>query len=41
MNPFPGRKSVVIMNNCTTHDDDEIHKLIIEDVVILTLKQMA
>ena len=36
MNPFPGKQSVVIMDNCSIHHDEEIRKLIVDECSMST-----
>ena len=31
LNPFPGKQSVVIVDNCSIHHDEEVRKLIIDE----------
>jgi transposase len=31
LNPYPGKQSVVILDNCSIHHDEDIHELIVEE----------
>ncbi|KAH7923607.1 hypothetical protein BV22DRAFT_979295, partial [Leucogyrophana mollusca] len=31
LNPFPGKRSVVILDNCSIHHDPELREIIVEE----------
>jgi transposase len=31
LNPYPGKKSVVILDNCSIHHDEELREIIVEE----------
>jgi len=31
LNPYPEKNSVVVMDNCTIHHDEDIRKLIVDE----------
>jgi len=41
LNPFPGKKSVVIMDNCAIHHDEEIRGLIVDDCGVFVHQGVA
>jgi hypothetical protein len=36
LNPYPAKHSVVVLDNCSIHHDEEIHQLIEDDCSIDT-----
>ncbi|KAH7903058.1 hypothetical protein BJ138DRAFT_1021194, partial [Hygrophoropsis aurantiaca] len=31
LNPYPGKKSVVILDNCSIHHDEELRQIIVDE----------
>jgi hypothetical protein len=31
LNPYPGKRSVVVLDNCSIHHDEEIRQLIVDE----------
>ena len=31
LNPYPGKRSVVVLDNCSIHHDEEIRELVVEE----------